>query len=182
MINLNYFFTDNEFIDLIALPCIIFGAKILEVSLATVGLIFISRGYKKLATLISFIEIFIYLFAISRLIENLTNIWYYVSYAGGYALGTYAGIWLEEKLSIGYANIIMLTKKNPDKLIKAINMEGFIITNIEAYSSDKKVQVLNTIVRRKDINRVIDMLNDFDKRAFYSIEDIRSVNKKAIPA
>jgi uncharacterized protein YebE (UPF0316 family) len=181
MINLIYFF-NNGFFNLVAVPFIIFGAKILEVSLSTLGLIFISRGYKKLATIVSFFEIFIYLFAISRIIQNLSNVWYYVSYAGGYALGTYFGIWIEEKLSIGYANIIMITKKNPDKLIKAFNIAGFLMTNFEAKSTEKKVQVINTVVRRKDINKAVDILNAFDKKAFYTIEDIRTLNKSAIAA
>ncbi|MBN2546193.1 MAG: DUF2179 domain-containing protein [Spirochaetes bacterium] len=171
------FFNSYNIINLVLVPSIIFIAKVTEVSLATVALIFTSKGYKKLATIISFLEIFIYLFAISRLIDNMTNIFYYFSYAGGYALGTYIGIWIEEKISIGYTNIRIITKKNADKLEQKLHFEGYKTTKYTAESvSSLKVNVVNAIVKRKEINKIIQIINDFDKKIFYSVEDIRYVS------
>jgi len=178
MINFYSFLNTNNIINLALIPLVIFIAKVTEVSLATVGLIFTSKGYKKLATIISFLEIFIYLFAISKIIENMSNIFYYLSYAGGYALGTYIGIWIEEKISIGYTNIRIITKKNADKLEKKLQFEGYKTTKYTADSaSSSKVDVVHTIVKRKDINKITQIILDFDKKVFYSVEDIRYVSR-----
>ncbi len=169
-------FHNSSIFDFFGIPLLIFLAKIIDVSLSTLGLIFISKGYKKLSSLLSFIEICIYLFAISKILENLTNIYYYLSYAGGYALGTYIGIWIEEKLSIGFVHIRMITKKNANKLISTFKEYGYDITKYQAKSLTDRVDVIYTVVKRNELNNILDIIKSFDKKAFYSVEDIRTVS------
>ncbi|MBN1533207.1 MAG: hypothetical protein JXA20_11135 [Spirochaetes bacterium] len=166
----------SEAFKLVGIPLLIFITKIIDVTLSTLGLIFTSRGYKKLSSVMSFFEICVYLFAIAQIIDNLTNIAYYISYAGGYTLGTYMGIHIEEKLSIGYISLRVVTRKKPDRLIVKLKKIGYEVTSFQARSLKEKVRVVHAVFRRRDANAVTEMLRRFDKNALYSIEDLKRVN------
>jgi uncharacterized protein YebE (UPF0316 family) len=161
---------------LAGIPLLIFVTKIIDVTLSTLGVIFTSRGYKKLSSVTSLFEICVYLFAISQIIDNITNISYYVSYAGGYTLGTYMGICIEEKLSIGYVSLRVVTRKRPDRLISGLKRIGYEVTSFQARSLKERVRVVQAIFRRKDMGIVTEMLHRFDRNALYSIEDLKRVN------
>ena len=55
------------------LPLLIFAARVLDVSLGTVRVIFVSRGLKYLAPLVGFVEVLIWLLAIGQIMKNLSN-------------------------------------------------------------------------------------------------------------
>ena len=100
-----------EYTPLLIAAVLIFSARILDVSLGTMRIIFISRGFKHLAAIVSFFEILIWLFAITQIMKNLNNYIYYIAFAGGFASGTFVGIWIENKLAMGVAVILILTQK-----------------------------------------------------------------------
>jgi uncharacterized protein YebE (UPF0316 family) len=172
---LNQIITSDLF-NLVGIPFLIFFAKVIDVGLSTLGLIFTSRGYKKLSALTGIIEISIYLLAISAIIEHITEAWYFIAYASGYAVGTYVGMWIEEKLSIGFMNIRVISKKSPERIIKAFRTSGYKATIYKANSTSHRVYVITTVVRRKDVPGVMDLIRKYDRSAFYSVEDIRDVS------
>ncbi len=76
----------------IALPIFIFFARILDVTLGTMRIISLSRGWKRLAPLLGFVEVFIWVVAISQLVRNLTHFSSYLAYAAGFSAGNYIGM------------------------------------------------------------------------------------------
>jgi uncharacterized protein YebE (UPF0316 family) len=96
----------------VLLPLLIFLARVLDVSLGTVRIIFISKGYKFLSLFIGFFEVLIWLTAINQIWSNLSNVWLYLAYAGGFATGNWIGIWLDEKISLGHAMVRIIIRKN----------------------------------------------------------------------
>jgi uncharacterized protein YebE (UPF0316 family) len=69
----------------IVLPLLIFFARIMDVSLGTIRILFIARGIQTLAAFLGFFEVFIWLVVISNLMNNLTSPFYFVFYAAGFA-------------------------------------------------------------------------------------------------
>lgn len=164
---------ESEVLKLAILPFLIFCAKVIDVSLATLGLIFTARGQKKLSMLISFLEISIYLLAISVILENITEPQYFLAYALGYAVGTYTGMWLEERLAIGFFNIRLITHKNPERWLAKLRQQGFKPTCYRANAEKKRVHVIQLIIRRRELESIRQLIQRFDRNAFYAIEDIR---------
>jgi uncharacterized protein YebE (UPF0316 family) len=80
----------------ITLPILIFLARLTDVSLSTLRIVLVTMGKRSIAPLIGFIEAFIWLLAIGQIMQNLTNIMSYLAYAGGFAMGTYLGMWSNE--------------------------------------------------------------------------------------
>src|SRR4030042_205994 len=94
-------FYSSEVFTLVIIPLLIFMARICDVTLDTARIIYESRGMKLLAAVIGFFEVLIWLISITQIIHNLTNIIYYVAYAGGFAMGNFIGTY-----SISSVNLI----------------------------------------------------------------------------
>jgi uncharacterized protein YebE (UPF0316 family) len=80
---------------------LIFVAKVAELTLSTLATLFLIKGAKKLSLVIYFLDIMIYLFAFSKIIDNLDSLPYIISYASGHIFGTWLGMFIEGKLNIG---------------------------------------------------------------------------------
>ena len=164
------------------LPLLIFLARICDVTIGTMRIIMISKGKKLLAPVLGFFEILIWIIAIGKIMQNLNNPVCYVAYAGGFAIGNYVGMKVEEKLAIGLIVLRIITQEDASGLIKALRDMGFGITEIDAIGKDKKVHVIFSIMKRHDIPVIVEKINNFNPKAFYTIEDIRAINQGVFPA
>lgn len=167
----------------VIITCIfIFFARILDVSIGTVRIILVSKGKKSISAVLGFFEVLIWLIAISKIIQNLTTVFYYIAYASGFAVGTYIGILIEEKIAIGYAVIKITTTRDPFNLIKALELRGYGITKINVKNAvGKKACIIQLVIRRKDIDKIRSEITKFNPNAFYSVEDIKYVNSGIFP-
>ncbi len=82
----NTFFSSDLFSYAI-LPLLIFLARICDVSIGTLRIIFVSKGVKKVAPVLGFFEVLIWIIAISKIMQNLDNYVNYIAYAAGFATG-----------------------------------------------------------------------------------------------
>ena len=69
----------------VILPVMIFCARICDVTMGTIRVIFISKGIRYLAPVIGFFEVIIWLLAIGQVMNNLTNAVSYIAYGAGFA-------------------------------------------------------------------------------------------------
>lgn len=171
-------FIESEQFTMIALPAMIFFLRIIDVSLGTLRIIFVSKGYKHIAPFIGFFEILIWIFVVSRVMDNLNSWVSFVAYAGGFAIGNLVGMKLEERLAIGHELVRVITKKEAHELIGALKDKGFGVTTLKAIGTDGEVAVLYVIINRKRINQVIELIRHFNPNALYTVEDIRKVSKE----
>ncbi len=82
---------DPEFFGYIILPLLIFLARIMDVSINTMRIIFMLNGKKFISTILGFFEALIWLIAISQIFQNLDSVITYLAYAGGFAAGISGG-------------------------------------------------------------------------------------------
>ncbi len=172
---------DHNIIVWIIIPLLIFFARILDVSLGTMRIIFISRGMKYIASFVGFFEVIIWLIAIRAVLENLNNIACYLAYGAGFAMGTYAGLFIEKKLAIGSALIRIITKKSATDLISHLRSQGFGVTSMEAEGADGKVNIVYLIIKRQDYDKVTEIIRNFNPNAFYTLEYIQFVKEGIFP-
>jgi uncharacterized protein YebE (UPF0316 family) len=174
------FFSSDIFLWVI-LPFLIFLSRIIDQSIGTLRLIFSSKGMKQLSPFFAFFESFIWLIAHSPIMKHLDNIACFVAFAGGYAAGNYIGIWLEEKISIGNVVIRLIPKKDTTPLIKHLRELNYGVTVVDVDGSLGPTKMLFTTVRRKDAKKVIEIINEFNPTAFYTIDEVRVVSEGYIP-
>lgn len=157
----------------VVLPGLIFFARILDQSIGTLRLIFLSKGMKYIAPFLGFFEVIIWLLAVGQIMQHLDNWLCYVAYGAGFAMGNFIGITLEEKLSIGTSIIRVILSNESPELIAALKLHNFGLTILDAEGSKGKVKVLFSIIRRKEIPVFLNTLHDHHSSAFYTIEDVK---------
>jgi uncharacterized protein YebE (UPF0316 family) len=164
----------------VIIPVMIFFARITDVTLGTLRIIFVSRGNKLVAPILGFFEVLIWVIAISNIIQHLDNVYTYVAWAGGFATGNFIGMKIEEQLAIGVNLVRIITKKDDNQLIRELYENGFGATVIDARGKDGEVHVIYTVVKRKEIQKLTDLINTFNPSAFYVVEDVRYVSHEQI--
>ena len=174
-------FGPPELFAYVILPVLIFIARICDVTLGTLRVIFISKGIRYLAPVIGFFEVIIWLLAIGQVMNNLTNIVSYIAYGAGFAAGTYIGMVIEEKISIGLAIVRIITREEPSRLISCLRDQQYGVTSVDGEGKSGRVRVIFTIVRRQDLPRVIGIIRQFNPNAFYSVEEVKSVAEGVFP-
>jgi uncharacterized protein YebE (UPF0316 family) len=172
---------ENPVFGLFILPLLIFVARVADVSLGTLRIVFISQGRKNLAPLIGFLEIFIWLLAIGQIFNNLTNILYYIAFAAGFALGNYVGLIIENKLSLGLLSLQLIISENPENLIKTLKSQGYGLTSMTAEGVKGNVKLLVTVIKRKNKEKVLEIIRELNPNAFISIQQIQSVSGGKFP-
>lgn len=156
----------------IVLPLLVFFGRIVDVGAGTLRVILVARGIKKIAPVISFFEVMIWLLVAREVLNDLSNPILYIAYAGGFATGTYVGMKLEEKISFGKVLLRIITR-NSEKIVKELKRQKFGITVEPAKGSKGNVKVILSIMDRKDLKKAVKIINDHNPNTFYDVEDVR---------
>lgn len=170
-------FLQSDLFNWVILPALIFISRLCDVTLGTLRHVFISKGMKNVVPVVGFMEVLIWLVAISQIMKNLNNIACYLAFAGGFAAGTYCGMWVEEKLALGMQVIRLITNLDYTSLVEDLKSSNIGVTMMDAMGSKGPVKIIFIVIARKDVEGVIKMINKHNPRAFYSIEDIRTANQ-----
>ncbi len=170
-------FFNSETFSYIIMPLLIFLARICDVSIGTMRIIFVSKGKKNIAPILGFFEVLIWITAISKIMQNLDNYVNYVAYAAGFATGNFIGMIIEEKLAMGIMMIRVFANERGTELVKILNSHGFGATSVEAHGAKEKVQIIYSIVHRNELESVIELIDEFNPKAFFTIEDVKSANE-----
>jgi uncharacterized protein YebE (UPF0316 family) len=170
-------FFDSFWWTWVILPSLIFISRILDQSIGTLRVIFVSKGLKKLAPIFGFFEVIIWLLAVTQVMKHLNNPMSYLAYGAGFAMGNYIGIMIEEKLSLGTLLVRIIPKKDTTALIDHLRAEGFGVTVIDAQGAKGMVKIVFTIIKRKNVRKVVSAINQFNPNAFYTLEEVKTVKE-----
>lgn len=169
--------SDSPLFSWVILPLLIFLARISDQTIGTVRLIFLSKGYKHLAPFLGFFEVIIWLITVSQIMQHLDNVMCYIAYGGGFAMGNFIGMTIEERLSIGNVMIRVIPRFNSKALIQRLRENNYGVTAVPAEGAQGNVDIIFTIIKRKDIPHCVSIINELNPAAFYTIEDIKSIKE-----
>jgi uncharacterized protein YebE (UPF0316 family) len=174
--------SDDMIFTHIVLPLLIFVARICDVTLGTIRIIFVSKGYRNIAPITGFFEVLIWVIVISQLLSSFGSWVCYVAYAGGFAAGNFVGMIIEERIAIGLLLVRITTQKDGHELLTMLNSMGFGATLSFGEGSTGRVSIIQSIIERKSIKEIQSALKGYDPVLFYSIEDVRSVTHGIFPS
>jgi len=174
-------FENQEVYNFVILPILIFFARICDVTIGTLRIIFVSKGRKNIAPFLGFFEVLIWIIAISQIMKGANNIYCYLAYAAGFATGNYVGMLVEERLAVGNLLIRIITAKDGLILVKLLGSKGHGATSFSAEGSMGNVNIVYSVVNRENITEIQEILNEYDPKLFYTLEDIRKVNAGIFP-
>jgi uncharacterized protein YebE (UPF0316 family) len=161
----------------VILPVLIFLARIMDQTIGTMRLIFLSKGMKYVAPFLGFFEVIIWLLAVGQIMQHLDNWLSYIAYGAGFATGNFIGMLLEEKISLGTVIIRVILSRQSPELINELKTQNFGLTLVDAEGSKGSVKLIFSIIRRKELSKFIETIHQYNPNAFYTIEDVKSANE-----
>jgi uncharacterized protein YebE (UPF0316 family) len=174
-------FLDSPAYVWLVLPALVFLARVTDVTLGTLRIIFISRGKKYLAPLLGFVEVFIWITVVSQIVSHAHNIVAYLAYAAGFAAGAFVGMYIENRLAIGTQVILAIVQDNSQRLIAHLHTAGYGVTCVEGEGANGPVKLIYTVIPRRNFEEVLSIIHTTHPNAFLSVQDVSSTQAGIFP-
>jgi uncharacterized protein YebE (UPF0316 family) len=156
----------------VLLPLLIFFARIFDVSINTVRIIYVLGGRKLTSTLLGFFESFVWLMAIRQIFEHLDNWICYVAYPAGFAAGIFVGMIIEEKIAYGKVIVRIITRKDIQALLQYLNKQYQRYTYVKAEGPDGHENLVFTVLEREKLEELLMTMKEILPTAFYTVEKV----------
>ena len=162
----------EDIFSFILLPFLIFLARITDVSINTIRIIYVLGGRRLTATMLGFFESFIWLMAIRQIFEHLDNWLCYVAYPAGFASGIFIGMIIEERIAYGKVIVRIITRKEVKGLIDFLNSRKLRYTHVNAEGPDGHENLVFTVLERENLEVILYKLKAILPTAFYTVEKV----------
>ncbi len=154
----------------------IFCARLIDVSLGTFRTINTVKGKDLIASLIGIVEITVWFLVVKEALNTTNNsLWIVVSYALGFAVGTYIGgkiskVFIKSNLEVQ----VILSSKNDD-IVNKIREKGYGVTAIEVYGNGNSKYMLYIQIKDKSLENLKNIVRKLDNRAFIVVNETKYV-------
>ena len=163
------------------LPVFIFFARIVDVSLGTLRTIMVVRSRLVLASLLGFVEVTIWVIAISNVVNSLSNPWNVLGWAGGFAAGNAVGIWIERRIAMGDIVLRVISRDKGEEMAQTLRDLGQPVTEFEGKGKLGPVKLLYVVIARAQARFVERAALQVDPECILVSEDTRSTHLRLRP-
>lgn len=167
----------EQLFDYLVMPLLIFIARVGDVSINTLRIMFMMNGKKNIAPFLGFFEALIWLLAIGQIFQNIDNPLSYLAYAAGFGTGTYVGMYFDEKLAFGRVLVRVITPAPMVDLMDYMKEHDHRFTNVGGEGRFGKVNLLFTVLKRESLKSFIEKVRSLDEKAFYTIEGVKRASE-----
>ncbi len=164
-------------VSLLESAALIFGLRVVDISLYTMRLMMVVRGRKQFAWLFGFCQAAVYVIAIRFVLADIGNWAKIAGYASGFATGLVVGMLIEERLAIGHTHLQIISSRQGTAIGECLRAEGYGVTEIAARGKDGMVTMLSCNLQRKHAGEVLDLVTQIDPEAFITSESVRPVQR-----
>lgn len=152
------------------IPLLIFFARLCDVPIGTIRVIFVINGAKLTAAVLGFFEVIIWALAVGGVITYLREPIALVAYGGGFAMGTLIGMHVEQKLAVGW-RMIRVVNPDPDVHVAEMMREsGYRVTSVPGRGQRGPVEVAFLAIKRKDVPEALERIHEVAPGSFVTIE------------
>lgn len=160
------------------LGIVIFLARVTDVSMGTMRTISIVQGRTKIAFLLGFIEVSIWLVIISTVIHRIAEQPILgVFYALGFSIGNVVGIILERRIGFGHIILRIILTQSGEEIAEKIRQTGHAVTSFQGEGLSGPVTMLYVVCPRREQSDVVHIVKCIEPDAFYTVDLAGSVSK-----
>ena len=141
--------------------------QLLYVPMLTLRTISMVKNLKVLTGFFGFMEALIYIFGLAIVLSGQQSILEMIVYAIGFALGLILGIYVEQKLAIGFSSLSVNIEHDNDDLVERLRNEGFGVTIYSGQGREGKRTNLDILTRRKNEKQLFEIVSAYERRCFY---------------
>lgn len=161
---------------MVSAALVIFGLRIIDVSLGTLRIAMLVRGNRLYAGGLGFLESLIWLVAAAEVLSNLDSPLKYIGYAGGYAAGTMLGTTIEKWMALGSILLRVIEGTEQSRTVEAMREAGYYATVMNARGRDGDVQIIFSVIPRRRQNDVLKLIRSTNPRAYVTFEETSRAN------
>lgn len=161
----------------ILIALLIFTVRVIATSLDTIRVILTMRSSKFWVWLLGFFNSMIWVITFAFVLADINNIVNVIFYAAGFATGNVMGMWIEDKLAVGFSEVRVISSKWGAAILDVLRENNFAVTEIPARGKDGMVSVITSSVRRSQIQDVEELVREIDEEAFITTEDVVAVRR-----
>jgi uncharacterized protein YebE (UPF0316 family) len=88
---------------------------------------------------------------------------------------------VEEKLAIGTLVVRVILPRDGTSLVNCLRTEGYGATYVDGQGANGQVILIYTVVMRKELSRVVDLIQECHPKAFFTVEELRSAEQGIFP-
>ncbi|MDW0112077.1 DUF2179 domain-containing protein [Sporosarcina saromensis] len=136
------------------------------VSLFTLRVLFTFKGLRVIASFVSMAEVFIYLMGLTLVLDNLDKPINIAAYCFGWGLGVYVGSRIEKKLALGYTVFEVVVNDTDMDICRQLREKNYGVTSWFADGKDGKRLVMKVLAKRKDEQKLRNMILGIAPKAF----------------
>ncbi|MFY9603930.1 MAG: DUF2179 domain-containing protein [bacterium] len=155
---------------------LIFAARVLDMSMATIRLLLLVRGKRFQAAVIGFFEVLIYILALNMVVNNLDNIFNLLVYSLGFAAGNYVGSYVEEKMALGHATVQVIPKEKDEDMAAELRKLGYGVTVITGSGREGPRRILIITIKRKSLPELMRVIDELDRDSFVTVMDTQFIH------
>lgn len=162
--------------ELILLCIKIFLVRILDVSLGTFRTIITVKGKALYASIIGFIEVFVWFIIVREALNtDINSIWIAISYSLGFATGTYIGSIISNKFIKSTFSVEVITSKI--QMSDILREKGYAVTELSVEGKDENIDkyMLLLEVSNNSLDEIKKYIKSIDKNAFIIITETKLV-------
>lgn len=153
----------------------IFIIRIVDVSLGTVRTVVTVKGKNFIAALIGFVEMLIWFLVAKEAINDGNNsIWIAISYALGFAFGTYIGGFVSGRFIKTNLTLEVISTKY-EKLIERLRKNNYAVTVIDIEGKNDLSKMLMLQIPSSKLEDVRNIITKIDKKAFVMVDETKYV-------
>ena len=169
-------------LETLAVALAIFLLRVLGNAITTFRLIMLARGKELITAILGFFESLVFAVALGAVVTNLDSIINLIAYAGGYAVGSSVGMWMERRMTLGYVSIHVVSRNDGHKVANAIRDAGYGATEIIGHGADSDVLVIESVIERHNMEECINVIQGVDDDAFITTQTLQSTRRGYVPA
>jgi uncharacterized protein YebE (UPF0316 family) len=152
-------------------PLVIFAARIVDVSLDTLRVLFAIRGRRIISGTLGFFQAIVFIVAVGSAIAHLDSVMHVLGYASGFAAGTVVGITIERALAYGLSTVRVVSRHGGVEIAEALRERGYGVTEFGAFGKEGRVEFLHSVVHRSHLDEVLKIVDSHDPDAFVTVEE-----------
>lgn len=162
---------------------LIFGLRILDVSIGTVRVLYTIKGQRLMAGCLGFFEAGIYIVAITRVMAEVHTLGWtgFVGYALGFSTGTVVGITLDKWIGSGWVLARVISREHGPAICGKLREHDFGVTEIDGKGRDGAVPVLFAVAARKRATELLKLIEHVDEGAFVTIDPVNRASGGFVP-
>jgi len=151
--------------------------KTIEVSMATLRIVLITKDERLKGAIIGFFEVVLWVILVSTVLSNITqDPIKVVIYALGFAIGNYVGSLIENYIAIGTSNVEAIVLKQDGALLcKELRDRGFAVTTVNAHGMNNEREILYMHIPRKKVREAVLLIKSIQNNVVITINDIKPI-------